>query len=56
VLAEARSWPDAAADKTGGARRWRDELATAAETGDPGPIRQDLEVNCPPEWIRSGDR
>jgi hypothetical protein len=56
VLTEARSWPDAAADKTGGARRWRDELATAAETGDPGPLRQDLEVNCPPEWIRSGDR
>jgi hypothetical protein len=56
VLAEARSWPDAGADKTGGARQARDQIATAAAHGDPGPLRQDLRVNCPPEWIRNGAR
>lgn len=56
VLAEARSWPDAGADKTGGARQARDQIATAAAHGDPGPLRQDLRVNCPPEWIRKGAR
>lgn len=35
VLAEARSWPDAGADKTGGARRARAEIAKAAANGDP---------------------
>jgi hypothetical protein len=56
VLAEARSWPDAGADKTGGARQARDQIATAAAHGDPGPLRQDLRVNCPPEWIWKGAR
>ena len=55
VLAEARSWPDASADKTGGARRVRDEIATAAANGDPGPLRVDVRA-CPAEWIRNGDR
>jgi hypothetical protein len=48
--------PDAGADKTGGARQARDQIATAAAHGDPGPLRQDLRVNCPPEWIRKGGR
>ena len=52
---EARSWPDAGADKTG-ARQARDQIATAAAHGDPGPLRQDLRVNCPPEWTRNGAR
>jgi hypothetical protein len=56
VLAEARSWPDAGADKTGGARRARDQIATAAANGDPGPLRQDVKANCPPSWTRSSDR
>lgn len=56
VLAEARSWPDAGADKTGGARRARDQIATAATNGDPGPLRQDVKANCPPSWTRSSDR
>jgi hypothetical protein len=56
VLAEARSWPDAGADKTGGARQARGQIATAAAHGDPSPLRQDLRVNCPPEWIRNGAR
>jgi hypothetical protein len=56
VLAEARSWPDAGADKTGGARRTRDEIAKAAANGDPGPLRVDLRAACRPEWTRTGDR
>jgi hypothetical protein len=56
VLAEARSWPDAGADKTGGARQARDRIATAAANGDPGPLRDDLKANCPRTWIRSSDR
>jgi hypothetical protein len=56
MLAEARSWPDAGADKTGGARRQRDEIATAAANGDAVPLRQDVKVNCDPSWIRSGGR
>jgi hypothetical protein len=56
VLAEARSWPDAGADKTGGARRQRDEIATAAANGDAAPLRQDIKVNCDPSSIRSGAR
>ena len=56
VLAEARSWPDAGADKTGGARQARDQIATAAANGDPGPLRDDVKANCPPEWTRSSDR
>lgn len=43
VLAEARSWPDAGADKTGGARRARAEIAKAAANGDPGPLRVDAD-------------
>lgn len=45
-----------ATDKTGGARQARDHIATAAAHGDPGPLRQDLRVNCPPEWIQKGAR
>jgi hypothetical protein len=56
VLAEARSWPDPGADKTGGARQARDRIATAAANGDAGPLRQDVKANCPPEWIRDGHR
>jgi hypothetical protein len=56
MLAEARSWPDAGAAKTGGARRQRDEIATAAANGDAAPLRQDVKVNCDPSWIRSGGR
>jgi hypothetical protein len=56
VLAEARSWPDAGADKTGGARRQRDEIATSAANGDAAPLRQDIKANCDPSWIRSGAR
>ena len=56
VLAEARSWPDAGADKTGGARQARDQIATAAANGDPGPLRDDVKANCPPSWTRSSDR
>jgi hypothetical protein len=56
VLAEARSWPDAGADKTGGARRARAEIATAAANGDPGPLRVDLRAACRPEWTRGGAR
>ena len=56
VLGEARSWPDAGADKTGGARRQRDQIATAAANGDPAPLRDDVKANCPPSWTRSSDR
>ncbi len=56
VLAEARSWPDAGADRTGGARQARDQIATAAANGDPGPLRDDVKANCPPSWTRSSDR
>jgi len=48
VLAEARSWPDAGADKTGGARWARAEIAKAAANGDPGPLRVDLRAACRP--------
>jgi hypothetical protein len=54
VLAGARSWPDAGADKTGGARRARAEIAKAAANGDPGPLRVDLRAACRPEWTPGG--
>ena len=48
--------PDAGADKTGGARQQRDQIATAAANGNPGPPRDDVKANCPPAWTRSSDR
>lgn len=56
VLAEARSWPDAGADKTGGARRARAEIAKAAANGDPGPLRVDLHAACRPGPAPRPDR
>jgi hypothetical protein len=47
LLAEARSWPDPGADKTGGARRQRDLIATAAAGGDREPLRVDVRGELP---------
>jgi hypothetical protein len=50
VLAEARSWPDAGADKTGGARRARDQIATAAANGVPARSAKTSSKGVPDEW------